>query len=131
MLLAAQGGVHVPGVVVAGDRGGVAHVHKGKVFVERRPDRIVGRDEHDGVAVGRRIDHRLRRQHAAGADPVLDDERRTEVLGQPFAHDAGNDVVRPAGREADHEAHGPVWEFLLRHRRRDDAGAEKSEQQDH
>jgi len=36
----------------AGDRNGVAQEHEGKILVERRPDRVVGRVEHDGVAVG-------------------------------------------------------------------------------
>ena len=106
----------------AGDRRGVAHVIERQVLVERLADRVVRRDEHDGVAVRRRLDHRLRRQHAALAGAILDHAGRAEMRRQEFAEDAGHDVVRPAGEEPDHELDRAVREFFLGGSRLDDGG---------
>ena len=113
----------------AGDRRGVAGVHERQVLVERGADRVVGRDEHDGVAVRRRLDHRFRGEHAALPRAVLDDAGRAEMRGQKFAEDAGNDVVRPAGQEADHELDRAVREFFLGGCRRGQRAAENTKPQ--
>src|SRR5262249_42994989 len=56
------------------------------------------------VAVGRRIDHGLDRDIAAGAGPVLDHHRLGEALREPWCHDPRHDIGAAAGRKADHEA---------------------------
>jgi hypothetical protein len=105
----------------AGDRSGVAQEHERKVLVQRRPDGIVGGDEHDGVAVGRGIDHGVGGDHAAGSDAILDDELLAEVSRQPLAEHPRHDVVRPAGRKADHPVHGTAGIFVGGGRRREQA----------
>jgi hypothetical protein len=96
----------------AGNRRAVAQEYERKILVERLPDRVVGRDEHDGVAVGGGIDHRIGRDHAAGADPVLDHELLTEMVRQPLPEHARHDVVRPPGGEADHKVNGLAGIFV-------------------
>jgi hypothetical protein len=86
-----------------GDRRGVAHVIERQVLVQRLADGVVRRHEHDGVAVGRRVDHGLGRDHAALAGLVLDHAGLAQVRLQPVAEDAGDDVVWPAGQKADDE----------------------------
>jgi hypothetical protein len=59
------------------------------------------------VTVRRRPHDRFKSNIAAGARAVLDDERATEVLGEPLGNQAGVDVVRAAGRKTDNETHRP------------------------
>jgi hypothetical protein len=44
---------------------------------------------------------------AAGAGPVLDDERLAEPLRQPLTDQARENVVRPAGGKPDDDANRP------------------------
>ena len=53
----------------------------------------------EGVAVGFGPRHRGGADNAAGAGPVLDDERLAELLLDLIEHDARNDVVGAAGGE--------------------------------
>src|SRR5262245_42410326 len=55
----------------------------------------------------RRPDDRFEPDVAGGSRPVLDDERATELLGEPFGNQASVDVVRAAGRKTNNEAHRP------------------------
>src|SRR5262249_20691976 len=52
-------------------------------------------------------DHRLDRDVAAGARPVLDDDLLAESLRQPRPHDAGDGVGAAACGKADDPAHRP------------------------
>jgi hypothetical protein len=78
----------------------------------------------DGVAVGRRFRHRLRRDRAAGAPAILRHERLAEALGEALREHAGEHVGAAARRCGNHHAHGPV-RILLRMRRRDEREREK------
>src|SRR5262249_34991504 len=44
---------------------------------------------------------------AAGARPVLNDELRTKLLGEPLTYHARDDVNRLAGGKSDDDPHGP------------------------
>ena len=77
------------------------------MLVERGVDGVVRRDEADGVAVGRRRQHVLHADIAAGADVVLDDELLAELFRQVLAEDARDGVVGAAGGERNDEAHRP------------------------
>src|SRR5262249_34212198 len=59
------------------------------------------------VTVRRRPNDRCEPDVAGGSRPVLDDERATELLGEPFGNQASVDVVRAAGRKTNDEAHRP------------------------
>jgi len=86
----------------------VAHQVEGKLRVERGIDGAgAGRAERDRIAVGRGARHRFRGEIASGARAVLDDESLAEGLGEARAVGARDDVVRAAGGESDHDAHGP------------------------
>ena len=98
----------------------------GQLLEDRLADRVVRPDEHHGVAVGRRIDHRLGADIAAGAGAVLDHELLAEMVRQPVAQNAGDDVVRAAGREAHDQVHGPFGILGLRRRRCRQGSAEPS-----
>jgi hypothetical protein len=56
--------------------------------------------------ISRRPHDQLGRRIARAAGAVLDLERLAELLRQPAPDQAGEDVVRAVGREADDEAHG-------------------------
>ncbi len=66
---------------------------------QERHDGMPARNDHKGVAVRRGFRRRLRREGAAGAGPVLDDDRLPEALGELVAEGARNDVDRAAGRK--------------------------------
>ena len=51
--------------------------------------------EQQRVAVGRRLRHRRRAQHAAGAPAVLDDHGLPELLAELRRHDARDHVDPP------------------------------------
>src|SRR5262249_11763693 len=55
----------------------------------------------------RRPNDRFESDVAGGSRPVLDDERATELLGEPFGNQASVDVVRAADRKTNNEAHRP------------------------
>jgi len=77
----------------------VANEIERQLVVERRIDGIVGSDEADGIAIGRRAQHRRHADISAGADLVLDDELLAEPLRQILSDDTRDDVVWPAGSE--------------------------------
>jgi hypothetical protein len=78
------------------------------LLVERRvggEDGVVAGEQR--VAVGRRVGHGLGRDVAAGARPVVDDDRLPQDLLKLAAEDAGEHVARPARREGDHQHDRP------------------------
>ena len=88
-----------------------AHV-VGQVAVERRRDggRAV-RGQHDDAAVGRRLGDRGGGDLAVGAGAVLDHDGALQPLADAGRHDAGEKIVRSAGRKADDEAQRTIGEI--------------------
>ena len=84
-----------------------ARSRTGYVLIERVVDGVVGRDEADGVAIGRRRQNVLHADIAAGADVVLDHDRLAELLRQILAEEARDGIVGSAGGERNDEAHRP------------------------
>ncbi len=82
----------------AADRRDVAQEVERQLLVEGGVDRVGGGGQQDGVAVGRRADHRLRRDVVGGAGLVLDHHRLAEALRQEVGHDPRQDVGGAAGR---------------------------------
>ena len=72
--------------------------------VQRRADGERRRDQHDGVAVGRRPRRRLGADVAAGAAAVLGHHRLAEARRQPLGDQPAEDVGAAAGRERQDEA---------------------------
>ena len=101
--------------VVADAPGGMRHDRHG-------PDR----HHHDGRAVWRRILHRLGRDAADRARPIVDDHRLTQRVLELVGDDAGDDVGRPSGGEADDDAHRFV-ELVLRARSRSETDEQRNQ----
>jgi hypothetical protein len=87
------------------DRRDIAGEVEAEIVVERLVDGAGHADQQQRVAVGRRVGDELGRDVGGGARPILDDELLAGPLGQPLAHQAGDDVVAARGREADDPAH--------------------------
>ena len=81
-------------------RSEVAGIVEVEIVVERRIPGIGRRGEKERVAVRLRLRDRLRREIAAGAWTVLDDELLAQMFRQPLADQAGISVVDAAGRKA-------------------------------
>jgi hypothetical protein len=100
---------HIGHLDKSGNRRDVGQKVERNLLIERRIDGI-GRGEHDERrAIGRRIDHRLRRNIAAGAGPILDDERLAQSVCQPLCHQTRQEVGGTAGSKSDNQAHRPRW----------------------
>ena len=54
------------------------------------------------MAIGRRVRHHLGRDVAAGAWPVVDDDRLAQNLFELAREDTSEDVARAARRECEH-----------------------------
>ena len=78
-----------------------------ELFVERRIDGVHCAAEQQRVTVGGRTNDRFGRDVAARAGPVLDNDRLVELLRQPLADQARNDVEVAARRKADQDTHRP------------------------
>ena len=89
----------------ARDRRDVTNEIEAQLVVERVVDRVRRNHLEQRVAVRRGLHHGLGPDIAAGARPVLDDDRLTEPLRQPLRHQTGQDVGPAAGGEADDDAH--------------------------
>ncbi|MNS76741.1 hypothetical protein D3C72_1102970 [compost metagenome] len=74
----------------------------------RRLGQHVARGHHDGVAVGRRLQHGLQADGAARAGAVLDDHGAADVQRHLLPDDAGDDVHRAARRRGNDELDGLV-----------------------
>src|SRR5262249_12151747 len=72
---------------------------------ERRIDGIVRSSKTDGIAVGRRAQHRRHADVSAGADLVLDEDLLAQALRQILSNDACHGVVWSAGSER----HDPMY----------------------
>ena len=93
-------------------------------LVERRGDRVAGRNAHQRIAVSRHAGDLPGRDPAAGARPRVDDDLLTKPAGQPVGDDARDDVARPTRREAVDEGDGAIGPSALRPNRRGGAGGE-------
>ena len=84
----------------------------GQIAIERRRHggRAV-RGQHDHAAVRRRLGDRGGGDLAVGAGAVLDHDGALQPLADTGCHDAGEQVVRPAGRKADDEAQRTIGEI--------------------
>src|SRR5260221_4875729 len=91
----------------AGDRRRVLHEAELEIVVEYLVAKFGRSANAQRVTVRRSPDDRFEPDVAAGSRPVLDDERATELLGEPLGNQARVDVVRAAGRKTDNEAHRP------------------------
>jgi hypothetical protein len=96
----------------ARDRSNVAMEIEFEILIERRVPGVGRSSEEQRVAVRRRSHHRFRREIAAGARPILDDERLTETFREPLADQARIGVVDAARRKSGNDAHRPVREGL-------------------
>src|SRR5215475_4653610 len=70
---------------------------KRQFVVERRIDGIVRSSKTDGIAVGRRAQHRRHADVSAGAELVLDEDLLAQALRQILSDDARHGVVWAAG----------------------------------
>jgi hypothetical protein len=91
----------------AGDRRDVSQQVERKVVEQRHVDRGGRRNEQQRVAVGRRVDHGLDGDIAAGPRLVFDHDRLAESLRQPRGHDPRDDIGPAAGRKSDDPAQRP------------------------
>jgi hypothetical protein len=79
------------------------------VFIERRADaQRAGVTQHDGVAIGRALRHRLGADGAAGPGPVVDDDLFTQRLAHLVGDHAAHDRGAAARRERNHQRDRPV-----------------------
>ena len=81
-----------------------------------RHDGVAAGDQHERIAVGRRLGGGRRRNRAAGAGAVLDDDGLAPAPGELVAERAGHDVDRPARRERHQQVHRLRREGVLRAR---------------
>ncbi len=79
----------------------------GDPLVERRVDDDVGRDNDEGIAVGRRLGALPHADIAAGSAQVLNVELFAETLGQLLCGEAREHVGRAAGCKRNDDPHGP------------------------
>ena len=70
------------------------------------------RRQHQHAAIGGSVLQRLGHDAAAGAGPVLDDDRLLQLFLHAVGEQAGGDVGRAARREADQDAHRLVGRHL-------------------
>jgi len=96
-------GHHVGHAHQAGDRLHVLQEVEGQLRIEGGVDRVGRVDQEDGVAVGRRFHRHLGADVVAAARPVLHHHLLPEPLGQPGAHQAGQQVGRAARRVGNDE----------------------------
>src|SRR5262249_35563938 len=73
-----------------------------------------GVGEPERVAVRLRPRDRLSPDHAASADPIIDDDLLAEALGQFLADDAGDSVGAAAGLERHDKTDWPLHRPALR-----------------
>jgi hypothetical protein len=72
----------------AGHRCYIAQKIEIEFLVKSSIDRVVSPDHEQRITVRRRTHHGVRRNIAASAWPVLDDELLPQTLGQPLADEA-------------------------------------------
>ncbi len=89
------------------DRSDIAQDVKTQIGEEGGIDRVGRTDQQQRVAIRRRAHDHLGRRVARCAGQILNHERLAEPIGQPFAYEAGEDVVRTTSNKSDHEPHRP------------------------
>ena len=72
--------------------------------MQRLGDQRAGRNEEEGMAVGRRARELSQSRNEIAADFVLDKNRGAEVFAHLLCDQARHDVGRAAGRQSDEEA---------------------------
>ena len=82
--------------------------------------------EHQRVAVRRRLGHGLRRDHAAAAGDVLDDERLAQGAAELLGDGAGDEVHAAARLHGGDDLHG-LGRVVLRGR---EAGEQRGEREE-
>ena len=97
---------HIGNARDAGDRRDIAYEIERQFLIQRGVDAISGIDEKEGIAIGRRVDHRLSCDVVAGAGLVLDDELLPELFGQILPDETRQDVGAAARGITDHPTHG-------------------------
>src|SRR5262245_7693175 len=75
-------------------------------FVEGSIDRVRGRDDEQGVTIGLRFCRGLSADNTSGPATVVWDYLLAETFGQFGGDEAPHDVVAPAWRKRNDEAHG-------------------------
>ncbi|GAB7546621.1 hypothetical protein CS8_063060 [Cupriavidus sp. 8B] len=73
-----------------------------------------GRAHQQRVAIGRGLGHQLRADIAAGAGPVVDQERLLELLRELLGNDARDHIGGPASGKRHHDAHRLVGVAVVR-----------------
>ena len=87
----------------------VLHRVIGRLGLQRGRGGMRGRvGEPHGVAVGLGAGDRLAAERGAGADPVVDHDLLAKPLGQPLAHDPGDDVGAAARLERHDQPDRPL-----------------------
>jgi len=102
-----------------GHRRAVANEIERQLVVERRIDGVVRSGEADGIAVGRRAQHRRHADISASADLVLDEDLLAQAFRQILSNDACYGVVWPAGSERHDPMYRPCRIGLRPHGARD------------
>ena len=100
-------------VADVGDAGQIPHGVERKLGLHRHMDGNARGRGQQRVTVGRGLGHEVRRNRAAGAGTVFNDDRLAPVLAHLLADDARQRVGRAAGGEGDDDAYGFGGEFLL------------------
>ena len=95
-------------------RNDVARNRDGAFLIERHVDGVRSGDKEERVPVGRRTRDGLQRQIAAGARPVVDDDRLAQPLRHRLANEARNDIGCAASGDKNDQADGPRWVGLRR-----------------
>jgi hypothetical protein len=88
------------------DGGKVLHRIVGRLGLQSRREREVGRCQQQRVTVRRGLLHGLRADEARRARPVVDDDRLAEELRQLVGNHAPDEIRGPAGRERNDQAYG-------------------------
>ena len=116
------------------DRREILHRVVRQAGVEVRADAVGGDGiQQQRVAVGRRLGDVVRRDGAAGAAAVADDDRLAQRIGQLAADQAGDEIRRAAGRHRHHQRDDLAGIGVLRlggrsrdrRERREDRGANR------
>ena len=107
-------------------------------WIVRRAVRQVRRDhmrsdarDDERVAVGRRLRHEVRADHAAGAAAVLDDEAFLQLIGELRADQPAERVGAAAGAEGHDDLDGPRGVRLGERSETDEQNRQRSAQTDH
>ena len=71
-------------------------------------------NQHQRIAVGRRPHGHLRRQHAVGAGPIVNDHGLTQSFGQKLPGQSRYGVGIATGRRSHYQPYGTHWIVVRR-----------------